>query len=356
MVHANHVRTRIALVHVDENDEFVPADINTKLAQEAIWSMQNHELIHFTMCNPPFYTSQQEMLSLARIKKTPANAVCHGTSSEMVTAGGELRFVQRMIQQSLSDPRVVWWTCMLGKLSSVVQVAQELEPLSNERRIRAWGVHELPTGGGRTRRWVLLWTTKSGLRIPPSWSRATLPSSLKRHAPASGERSGKVIKRGVAWTRKELFELTMHVLDGLEGCSTYASAYQRFDSTHRLSCETDKQAALGPKANMTSDTGTIDVILTKQSWSRKARRAKLQVSEASTRYEATKVHSEPLLMARISVGERTATNEQGAPETGLVMTVSWTYGIDAVKFESFATFLLAAVEKRVEDAVRTQAQ
>lgn len=88
----------------------------------------------------------------------------------MVTAGGELRFVQRMIQQSLSDPRVVWWTCMLGKLSSVVQVAQELEPLSNERRIRAWGVHELPTGGGRTRRWVLLWTTKSGLRIPPvSW-------------------------------------------------------------------------------------------------------------------------------------------------------------------------------------------
>lgn len=79
MVHANHVRTRIALVHVDENDEFVPADINTKLAQEAIWSMQNHELIHFTMCNPPFYTSQQEMLSLARIKKTPANAVsCRG--------------------------------------------------------------------------------------------------------------------------------------------------------------------------------------------------------------------------------------------------------------------------------------
>lgn len=93
------------------------------------------------------------------------NKVCHGSASEMVTEGGEVRFVQRMVHESVTTSKMVlWWTCMLGKLSSVVHLSGELKLLSEGGKVGGWGVHELPTGGGRTKRWVLMWTTTK-LRI-----------------------------------------------------------------------------------------------------------------------------------------------------------------------------------------------
>ena len=84
--------------------------------------------------------------------------VCHGTPSEMVVVGGEVDFVERMVVESLAEKRVVWWTCMLGKLSSVARVAARLKTLSADAQIGGWGLTELRTGGGRTKRWVVMWT------------------------------------------------------------------------------------------------------------------------------------------------------------------------------------------------------
>ncbi|SPO29520.1 uncharacterized protein UTRI_04747_B [Ustilago trichophora] len=221
---------------------------------EAPFLPDNKGLLHFTMCNPPFYASAEEMDLLAGLKKVPANAVCHGTPSEMVTAGGEVAFVQRMIGESLiTNKEVLWWTCMLGKLSSVVQIAGELKELAKERKVGGWG-----------------------------------------------------------------------------GCFVYPSAYRVWGKAER--------GQEGWKVR--DDMGTLDVIVTQESWTRRARRAKLHPqpsSEVALRGDTPK---QPLLMTRISVVE---------VETGLAVKVAWIYGMDSVKFESFAMFLLSAVERKVSD-------
>ena len=84
--------------------------------------------------------------------------VCHGTPSEMVTLGGEVAFVRKMITESLNEKRVQWWTCMLGKLSSVITLAGEMRELNKEGKVGGWGVKVLDTGGGKTKRWVIIWT------------------------------------------------------------------------------------------------------------------------------------------------------------------------------------------------------
>lgn len=55
-----HLSDRVSLLHVDPNASFLP-DQETGL--------------EFTMCNPPFYTSFEEMDRSASLKKLPANAV-----------------------------------------------------------------------------------------------------------------------------------------------------------------------------------------------------------------------------------------------------------------------------------------
>lgn len=57
----DEVKGRIALLRVGEDEAYV--------------SGQETGGLDFTMCNPPFYSSRQEMDELARFKKQPANAV-----------------------------------------------------------------------------------------------------------------------------------------------------------------------------------------------------------------------------------------------------------------------------------------
>lgn len=143
--------------------------------------------------------------------------------------------------------------------------------------------------------------------------------------------------------------MTTRILNELEGCSVYPSAYQQLSWAGQ-----QVEGGTNTSTTMTADTGTVDVIVTKESWKRKARRAKLRAAELSTtgpHQASTTRDTEPLLMARISCVERQETGK-----TGLAVKVSWTYGMDAVKFESFAMFLLAAIERRAVEDVQTQTQ
>lgn len=126
------------------------------------------------------------------------------------------------------------------------------------------------------------------------------------------------------------------ILDELEGCHVYPSAYVQLSGV-------DKKEA-GARSKITPDPGTIDVVITQESWTRRARRAKLQTSHSSISISANspKEVDQPLLMARLALSEA-----QAEDDTGLIVTVSWTYGMDAIKFESFAMFLIAAVERGI---------
>jgi 23S rRNA A1618 N6-methylase RlmF len=53
------------------------------------------------MCNPPFYASAREMERSAATKALPPRAVLTASANELLTAGGEVQFVGRMIDESL---------------------------------------------------------------------------------------------------------------------------------------------------------------------------------------------------------------------------------------------------------------
>lgn len=72
----------------------------------------------------------------------------------MVTPGGEVQFVGRIVDESLVlKERCQWYTSMLGKLSSVGDVVGKLRNAG----VTNWAVTEF-VQGGKTRRWAVAWT------------------------------------------------------------------------------------------------------------------------------------------------------------------------------------------------------
>lgn len=62
--------------------------------------MEKGLLYHVAMCNPPFYSNEEEMQALSRIKIQGPSAVCLGSKEEMTYPGGEVAFVTRIIEES----------------------------------------------------------------------------------------------------------------------------------------------------------------------------------------------------------------------------------------------------------------
>ncbi|KAE9409094.1 hypothetical protein BT96DRAFT_579378 [Gymnopus androsaceus JB14] len=119
----------------------------------------------FTMCNPPFYSSIQDVAQSAEAKQYGPNAVCTGAEIEMITSGGESAFVGKMVKESLDiRERCRWYTSMLGKLTSVAQVVDIL----NSHSIDNYIVTEFIQG--QTRRWAVGWSF-SDVRLPDTISR-----------------------------------------------------------------------------------------------------------------------------------------------------------------------------------------
>ena len=88
----------------------------------------------------------------------------------MVTPGGEVAFVSRMIDESkvLKD-RCQWYTSMLGKYGSVEIIVENLR----EAGVDNWAVKDL-VQGNKTRRWAVAWSW-GGMR--PSNVSVTFPAS-----------------------------------------------------------------------------------------------------------------------------------------------------------------------------------
>ncbi|KAF8805857.1 S-adenosyl-L-methionine dependent methyltransferase [Phlegmacium glaucopus] len=98
----------------------------------------------FTMCNPPFYTSAEEVAQSASEKDLAPNAVCTGADIEMIfTDGGEEGFVGQMVEESER-----WYTSMLGKMSSVTTIVENLR--------KRFAFTEFVQG--QTRRWAVEWS------------------------------------------------------------------------------------------------------------------------------------------------------------------------------------------------------
>jgi 23S rRNA (adenine1618-N6)-methyltransferase len=125
------------------------------------------------MCNPPFYESEVEMLTSAASKQRPPFTACTGSENEMVTPGGEVAFVSRMIEESfILRDRVQWYTSMLGKFSSVAVLMQKLR----DKEVDNYAVTEF-VQGSKTRRWAIAWSFDD---LRPTMSVARGVSSLQK--------------------------------------------------------------------------------------------------------------------------------------------------------------------------------
>ncbi|CCJ28371.1 unnamed protein product [Pneumocystis jirovecii] len=129
--------------------------------------------IKFCMCNPPFYTSKEEMIASSQQKSKKPFSSCTGSLTEMVTPGGEVGFVKKIIKESyFLKERVNWYTSMLGKLSSVIKIIE----LFREMQIDNYVLSELPVGGN-TRRWVVGWSFMD-IRAPNHYVRPLAKSLI----------------------------------------------------------------------------------------------------------------------------------------------------------------------------------
>ncbi|KAJ6582890.1 S-adenosyl-L-methionine dependent methyltransferase [Mycena vulgaris] len=125
--------------------------------------------VQFTMCNPPFYSSHEDVVASADAKELEPNAVCTGADVEMITPGGESSFVRRMVDESIQlKDRCRWYTSMLGKMTSLIEVVGALR----EHGIENYGITEFVQGS--TRRWAVVWSF-SDFRLPDAVSRIPNP-------------------------------------------------------------------------------------------------------------------------------------------------------------------------------------
>ncbi|QDS72326.1 hypothetical protein FKW77_007761 [Venturia effusa] len=139
-VTSNSLDRRIKLVKTHPNEPF--------------WSRGSldFEKADFTMCNPPFFGSIEELKSTFDHKAPPA--VCTGADVEMVTRGGEVAYVSSMVEESkVLGLRIQWYTSQLGKAASLPIIVRKLKTLGCVN----WAVGVL-NPNERTRRWVIGWS------------------------------------------------------------------------------------------------------------------------------------------------------------------------------------------------------
>ena len=93
------------------------------------------EYFDFTMCNPPFYTSEKEALKANSLKrnnlglKTDSRNFA-GQSSELWCNGGEALFIKRMIKEStLFKSQVGWFTSLVSQKQHLPKIYKQLDKL-----------------------------------------------------------------------------------------------------------------------------------------------------------------------------------------------------------------------------------
>lgn len=115
-INANFMQEKIEIVKVHK-DVVLKEVISTK-----------NETFDFCLCNPPFFENIEEIKpKRPRLTVTLDKQARH---SEILVEGGEISFIKKMIQDSLSlREKVRFYTSMLGRKSSLIEVKKELKTI-----------------------------------------------------------------------------------------------------------------------------------------------------------------------------------------------------------------------------------
>jgi 23S rRNA (adenine1618-N6)-methyltransferase len=255
--------------------------------------------IDFVMTNPPFYASEADMLESAKRKQRPPFSACTGGAMEMITPGGEVAFVSKLVEESTgveSRDRIQWFTSMLGKLTSVSIVVEQLR----EIHCTNYAVTEF-VQGSKTRRWAVAW----------SWQDL---------------RPSTTVARGIPGFEKKLLPFPADSEFGLPGTDLDAAGTRVCGLLDSLEIQFQWKAALAIGVGLA--TGDV--------WSRKARRKKAKDENGDHEMAGQEETDEsPALAFKISL--RKQTNTKGLSDT--MVHLRWLQGRDTVLFESFCGWL-----------------
>lgn len=106
----------------------------------------------FTMCNPPFYASEEEAVRANSTKQRKLGTREEirnfgGHAHELWCNGGEALFIKRMIKESVAFKKQVgWFTCLLSRKQNLIKPLKQLNKLKAEVR-----VVEMTTGNKESR-------------------------------------------------------------------------------------------------------------------------------------------------------------------------------------------------------------
>ncbi|OJZ90329.1 hypothetical protein ASPFODRAFT_28840 [Aspergillus luchuensis CBS 106.47] len=252
-VSANKLDSRIEIIQTDPKDELIPLD--TKL-----------------------------------------NA-CTGAEVEMVTTGGEIAFITRMIEESLHlRERVIWYTTMLGKLSSVSVLIETLLEHKNNN----YAVTEF-VQGNKTRRWAIAW----------SWTDLRPTVSIARGTAA-------IPKHLLPFPSEYIFTTQSESIDEVSG---------KIDT---------ELSALHVQWLWRKNLATGVGFAVQNVWSRQARR-KMQNPDAMA--EMGEIDE-----TKAALGFKVQVKKDAIDEKGVRVIVRWLKGRDSVLFESFCGMLKRKVE------------
>ncbi|KAJ5191360.1 uncharacterized protein N7498_010345 [Penicillium cinerascens] len=288
-VKLNKLESRVQIVRTDPKDSLFPLN---KFGQKRI---------DFTICNPPFYASHEEMTQSAEFKSEKPSQTCTGADMEMVTPGGEVAFVTRMIEESMQlRTQVQWYTSMLGKFGSVTVLVETLMKNNN----RNYAVTELVQG--KTKRWALAWSW--GDRHPKTSVARGIPGFPKHLLPFPGDYTFTLSPE----TSIDTASATLNgELDSL-------SWYWHWDQ------------------NLSAGVG----FTSENVWSRQARRKmKLAGQEGM---QITTVPEEVALGVRVQVKLMHGQTPEANGEVQVL--IRWIQGTDSVLFESFCGMLKRKME------------
>ncbi len=118
------------------------------------------ERFDFTMCNPPFYASEEEAIKANLKKQTnlgtqESNRNFAGLSHELWCNGGEALFVKRMIKESMTvKDQVRWFTCLLSRKQHLDKPIKQITKLKGRYEV-------VPMNTGNKDSRFLAWTFDS---------------------------------------------------------------------------------------------------------------------------------------------------------------------------------------------------
>ncbi|KAI9732277.1 MAG: hypothetical protein M1818_007596 [Claussenomyces sp. TS43310] len=258
--------------------------------------------ISFTLTNPPFYTSAADLALSASQKSRPPNSACTGAPIEMVCPGGEIAFVRRIIMESEQHRhRVQWYSSMLGKLSSVSVIVEQLRQVG----VTNYAATEF-VQGSRTRRWAV------------AWSFGHLRPRMN-------------VARGLATLERRLLPFPSEygfVIPSRPGTNLTDLALKLNQALQALDVQWRWKPALATGVGFAA----------RNVWSRASRRRSARHAAEGAEEEDNDDEDD------MAFGFKIYLEERGGEQEGIEVTVRWLKGDDSVLFESFCGMVKRKLE------------